>query len=270
MPPPIPRVRLRAGAQARKAGMSRSTATDRHVTPGPAGLGDPGRDSSRPLRPPWSGSSSRRSGRRRMNLITPASAARATRRISSAASPHAAATARDLLRHRSDLHHRPGRCERNDSRMCRVEAQAERPLPAEASVPTPTWHWRDQAVTTWETKNPIFANDIILPWNWVGTEPSFNIVSDPDLFKDDFARARRIIAPVFTGGQAVLVTQTSKIGVNVWDIPEADLGKHNWSDRKAYAGSHVRRSLCRFPPGCPVGPFEGMEFRCPSPQQLRG
>ena len=152
--------------------------------------------------------------------------------------------------------------------------KVERPLPAEALAAASTWPWRGQAVTTWETKNPIFASDIFLPWNWVAYTPfpPSNHELNPDLLKDDFSRSRWLIAPIFNDGRPLLLTQAPKEGVYVWDVPEAELGKHDWSNWRSYASFSPLVARCDGKPYSPnsgdlatsiaVGPLDRYGSRC--------
>jgi hypothetical protein len=137
----------------------------------------------------------------------------------------------------------------------------QRPLPPEAQ--TDTWHWYGQRITHYETRNPIFAADIFLPWNWMNWEPWPGATpGNPDDLKDDYDRARWMIAPVFNDGKPVLMTQKPRSGVSVWDVPAEELNKHDWSDWRSYKDFGLLQSHCDNPRDDRVGPLSALADRC--------
>ncbi len=141
-----------------------------------------------------------------------------------------------------------------------------RPLPLEAQ--TNTWPWPGHDITTYETRNPIFAADIFLPWNWIGWGPWPGAEPRPDDLQSDYSRARWMIAPVFNDGKPLLMTQTSGLGVNVWDVPEDELGKRDWSDWRSYSGFKPRLSPCALQNEYNAGPLGGLGHDCKIPRRV--
>jgi hypothetical protein len=139
-----------------------------------------------------------------------------------------------------------------------------RPLPESAQKNT--WPWHGKPVTEYETRNPIFAGEIFLPWNWMAWAPwpGAKPPQEDDLV-DDYSRARWMIAPVFNDGKRMLMTQKAGAGVNVWDVPDDELDLHDWSDWRSYAGYHPLMSYCKIPQpeGRTAGPFDQFSFSCP-------
>jgi hypothetical protein len=138
-----------------------------------------------------------------------------------------------------------------------------RPLPESARKNT--WPWHNKPVTEYETRNPIFAGDIFLPWNWMGWQPWPGAKPQDDDLVDDHLRARWMIAPVFNDGKRILMTQQAELGVIVWDVPDDELDRHDWSDWQSYAGYHPRKSYCKITPPeeRTAGPFEQFSLSCP-------
>jgi hypothetical protein len=143
-----------------------------------------------------------------------------------------------------------------------------KPLPESAlSDQGPTWPWHGKPVTKYETRNPIFASDIFLPWNWMAWEPWPGATPwSGNELKDDYSRARWMIAPVFNDGKRHLMTQGKPgSGIKVWDVPDDELDGHDWSDWKSYENYRPLVAYCKFVSNAPlwVGPFEQFSSPCP-------
>lgn len=139
-----------------------------------------------------------------------------------------------------------------------------RPMPRKPDPPqnkgdriyAPARYWEG----LYQAKNPLFADDMFLAWSYLDGEVADSSTKGSIVFRPaafDHNRARWLIVPL--AGHRYLVTRgaLTKGRPEVWDVPEGDLDRQDWSSYKsyqAYKGIWENPWKDRYPDADPVNP----------------
>jgi hypothetical protein len=111
----------------------------------------------------------------------------------------------------------------------------------------------------YEAKNPILADEMFLAWSYLDGRPNDLPARGVQVIGEtrwDYARARWLIVPL-GDGRRYLVTRDVYPDVDVWDVPEAELERHDWSrweNYKPYKTIQVNPWKNEYPTSASINP----------------